>query len=268
VSLRSRLAKRIRGSEPAQVPVPPQPVEDMQLPGTVGMDVEGSVANYYHRRAVQSAQDWYCGVRMAKFPEDLRTYEHLMWRSRADTVIEIGTAFGGSALWFRDRLTALQHYGRAGSPRVISIDVEVGRPRELLDRADPSWSERIDLVEGDVTDPELPERVRRLVPEGARCFVVEDSAHVRETTAAALRGFAGFVPVGGFFVVEDGYVDVPELVPGPEWGWSGVPHGVLPALDEWLQTEEGRRFERRPEYELYGLTSHPRGFLERVREPA
>ena len=177
-------------------------------------------------------------------------------------MIEIGTSFGASALWFRDRLRAMAAYGRIErDPRVISIDIEVDMPRELIGAADPDWNREIELVGADVTDPELPGRIAELIPAGSTCFVVEDSAHVYETTIAALRGFAGFVPTGGFFVVEDGYIDIEELRP-PEW--AGAPRGVLPALDEWLAGEEGRKFERRRDLEAYGVTSHPRGFLRRV----
>jgi cephalosporin hydroxylase len=90
-------------------------------------------------------------------------------------------------------------------------------------------------------------------------MVIEDSAHVYETTTAALRGFARFVPAGGFFVVEDGCVDVEEMRLTPDW-----PRGVHPALNDWLETPAGRRFTVRRDLELYGLSCHPGGFLQRV----
>ncbi len=154
----------------------------------------------------QHTRDSYAGVRLSKLPEDLRTYEHLMWSDRPDTVIEIGTQCGGSALWFRDRLRILRWYGLIGEPRVVTIDIDHATARRHLRRADPNYAESIDLVEGDVRDPALAEHVGELV--GKRCLVVEDSAHEYDTTLAALTSFAGFVPTGGYFVVEDGCVDV------------------------------------------------------------
>jgi cephalosporin hydroxylase len=216
--------------------------------------------SYWLDRVGQHTQDWYAGVRISKFPEDLRVYEHLLWESRSNVVIELGTQFGGSALWFRDRLMTLANYGRIGDPTVISIDVDLGPAREGLRAADPGWERHIYLMDGDVRDSSLPERVAPLVPAGARCFVVEDTEHVYETTRAALDGFARFVPVGGFFVVEDGCVDIEELRPSPDW-----PRGVLPAVDDWLRTDDGSCFVVRRDLELYGVSCHPRGFLERVR---
>ena len=41
------------------------------------------------------------------------------------------------------------------------------------------------------------------------------------------------------------------------------PRGVLPALEEWLQTPEGSDFTVRRDLELYGISCHPSGFLQR-----
>jgi cephalosporin hydroxylase len=212
------------------------------------------------RRLAQHLHDSYAGVALQKFPEDLRVYEHLLWLCQANVVIELGTNMGGSALWFRDRLRTFAHYGRIREPRVISVDLDVRAAERSLASADPT-GDSLFLVAGDVRDPDLPERIAGLVPEGGRCFVVEDAAHDYDTTTAALRGFSRFVPVGGFFVVEDGCVDVEELRLNTDW-----PRGVLPAIGDWLGTEDGRRFEVRRDLEVYGMSCHPGGFLERVRE--
>jgi cephalosporin hydroxylase len=89
--------------------------------------------------------------------------------------------------------------------------------------------------------------------------VVEDSAHVYATTIAALHGFARFVEPGGWFVVEDGCVDVEELRVSDDW-----PRGVIPAIDDFLASPDGAGFRRRRDLELYGLTCHRDGYLQRV----
>jgi hypothetical protein len=38
---------------------------------------------------------------------------------------------------------------------------------------------------------------------------------------------------------------------------------VLPAIAEWLQTPAGAEFTVREDLELYGITSHPGGYLQR-----
>jgi cephalosporin hydroxylase len=230
-----------------------------ELPKPTRLDLQATVREYWLERMSRHKRDSYVGVRMAKLPEDLRVYEHLIWASKPNVVIEIGTLRGGSALWFRDRLRTLAGYGQIDRPRVISIDLDVDGARADISAVDPAYEETITLLAGDVTDPELPGEVEELLPAGARCLVVEDSAHVFETTIAALRGFARFVPPQGFFVVEDGSVDHEQLRLREDW-----PRGVLPAVREWLRTAEGRKFRVRRDLELYGITSHPEGFLQRV----
>lgn len=209
------------------------------------------------RRVSQLFYDTYMGIPLHKLPEDLRVYEHLLFHSRCSVVIELGTYNGGSALWFRDRLRTLGAYGHAERQHVIAVDRSTAVAIKNLDSVDPNWRESISLVEGDLRDPELPARVRSLIPAGARCLVSEDTDHTYETTRDALEGFAEFVAIGSFFVVEDGFVDVEQMRPAENW-----PRGVLPAVREWL--EEQPSFRARRDVELYGLSCNPEGYLERV----
>jgi cephalosporin hydroxylase len=228
------------------------------LSGTsVEARMEDSLRSFWLDRAAQHTHDSYAGVPLSKFPEDLRVYEHLLWADRPNVVIEIGTHYGASALWFRDRLRTLAAYGLIAEFRVITIDIEADRARSHLDRADPKWEESISLVSGDVCDQSLPNRVAQLLPPVAHCFVVEDSAHLYDTTMAALTGFSRFVAPGGFLVVEDGCVDIESMRLDNSW-----PRGVLPAVADWLADPAGHTFVSRRDLELYGLTCHPGGLLQ------
>jgi cephalosporin hydroxylase len=231
----------------------------MTLPPRVEVQFDrAGLRDYWIARVAQHTSDSYVGVPLSKFPEDLRVYEHLLWESAANVVIEIGAEFGGSSLWFRDRLKTMVGYGRIAGSLVISIDIDARAALANTAAVDPTLDSLI-TIEGDVTDPGLPERIEELLPTGARCLVVEDSAHVYDTTRAALEGFSRFVPLGGFFVVEDGCVDIEALRLAPDW-----PRGVLPALSDWLATPDGHRFTVRQDLELYGMSCHPGGFLQRV----
>lgn len=229
------------------------------LPPPVSADLHQNLRSYWRERLQVHELDWYAGTPISKFPEDLRVYEHLLWSSACDAVIEIGSLHGGSALWFRDRLLANVRYGRIARAHVITIDLNAEHVRSSLSHADPTWEQTITVVEADARDPALPGRVAGLLAPGARVFLVEDSAHDYETTTAALRGFARFVPPGGFFVVEDGCVDVDALRIEPSW-----PRGVQPAIEDWLASSEGRGFRARRDLERYGVTCHIGGFLQRI----
>ena len=230
------------------------------LPPPVRTNLHESVREYWLKRVDQHTRDSYAGLFMSKFPEDLRVYEHLIWESKPNVVVEIGTQHGGSALWFRDRLLTVASYFPSAPVRVISIDLDLAAARRNIESVDSDYAGSITLIEGDIADPRLPEEVERCLPPSSSCLVVEDSAHTYETTLAALRGFSRFVEIGGFFVVEDGCVDVEAMRLSSDW-----PRGVLPALHEWLRSPEGSEFTVRRDLELYGITCHPEGFLQRTQ---
>ena len=231
------------------------------LPPRVEADLDAPLSEYWFDREAQHVKDVYAGVRMQKLPEDLRVYEQLLWISRSDTVIELGTNHGGSALWFRDRLaTMATQYGHIENPpHVITVDMDHTKARAALGE----HVDGITFLEGDVTDPGLATKVAEHLHPGARCLVVEDTLHTYATTKAALDHFHDFVPEEGFFVVEDGIVDVPALRPDKPLGT-----GVLQAVSDFLDSEPGRQFRLRRDLERYGLTGHPCGYLQRAPAPS
>lgn len=231
------------------------------------------LSSYWADRFTMHTHDTYAGVPLAKFPEDLRVYEHLLWMDKPNVVIEIGTYRGGGALWFRDRLRTLHDYGAIPDYTVITVDVHTDRAREQLDDADRGWQQHITLVTGDVLDPGVPDRITEVLPDEPRCLVVEDSAHTYATTMAALAGFEQFVHPGGFLVIEDGCVDVKAMrVDAMRLASRGIgplrrrrwPHGVLPAVNDWLADHDD--FAVRRDLELYGVTCHPGGILQRQHQ--
>lgn len=248
----SFVRNRVAARRVARTPVSP-------TPPAVPLQLDSTVRDYWIARYEQHLNDSYAGVPLLKLPEDLRIYEHLLWQSRADTVIELGTNHGGSALWFRDHLRTMACYGVIRRPRVISIDLDVRHAHYRLAAVDRSYAKEITLMAGDVLDPRLPERVASALQRDRRCLVVDDSAHTYDVTQAALGGFARFVPRDGFFVVEDGYVDIEAMRNSP-----AQPRGVLPAITDWLTTVGGRGFTVRRDLELYGICSNPHGYLQRV----
>ena len=113
-------------------------------------------------------------------------------RSQPNTVIEIGSHKGGSALWFADMISAA---GR--KPHVISIDLE---PPAL------PGDDRIRFLQGNALDlgAVLPAEVLASLPRP--WLISEDSAHLYETSRAVLDFFEDKMEPGESLVVEDGFV--------------------------------------------------------------
>jgi len=214
------------------------------VPAT-GVNRSDTVLAYWRARLAQHTQDTYRGRTLAKFPEDLRTYQHIIERSRPDLIIEMGTYDGGSAVWFADQLDVL-----AGGGRVITVDITA--PRQIND-------ERIEVITGALADEVVIRHIREFAI-GRRVMVIDDSAHTLLSTSEALANYASLVSHGCWFVVEDGVVDELDLSI-----WPNV-SGVQPAIDEFLLTEQGSRFERH-DLALYGLTTCHNGWLEARGDP-
>lgn len=223
---------------------------------------ERSLEELWRDRVGEHAHDTYAGIPMSKFPEDLRTYEHILWERMPAIVIEIGVRHGGSTLWLRDRLFDFQRYRCGPAPRVIGVDVDLGPARESFSGFPPEGVAGIQLIEGDIADASVVEQILLAVPRDAEVFVIEDAAHDAATTLAALRALAPLIRAGGYYMVEDTCVDYEALRVTEDW-----PRGCGTALAEWLaQDPLGRRFERRPERQAYGLTCHPGGLLQRLTD--
>ncbi len=227
--------------------------------------IEGSLSlplgDYYLERIRVHMDETYVGIRMRKFPEDLLMYERVLWEQSIETVVELGTGHGGSALWFRDRLRTFSHYRASAPPLVITVDQDTEVARTLLPQTDPGYDETIKLITGDIRDSALVDVVNNAIPDGTRVLVIEDAAHTYETTLAALNNFAHLVPPNGYFVVEDGHRDYPGMLP-PDM--KPADRGPLVAIDEWLRTPQGESFNIQRDREKYLVTSNPRGWLQRA----
>ncbi len=196
--------------------------------------------DFYRERLHQHTGDSYKGRTLAKMPEDLRVYEHVIWATQPTMIVELGTYAGGSALWFKDRLDTLVGFA---SCRVLTVDSD-SRPTFGLESG-------IEFYSGDLADPATVAWVHRNA--FGRVMVVDDSAHTYESTSAALRLYSDLVHPGCYFVVEDGIVDTPRSI------WPGA-GGVLRGINDFMALSEGweQHF-----ISPYGLTTDTGGWLYR-----
>jgi cephalosporin hydroxylase len=183
------------------------------------------------------------GVRAFKNPLDAWIYQEIITETRPDTIIEIGGAEGGGALYLASLLDLL-----GGDGNVISVEI---------DRSHWKAPEhpRIVKVDGDSCAPETVEQVK--VACGDRVMVIHDGDHSAAAVSRDLELYAPLVSPGCYLIVEDGVIDLYR--PGNGFG-PGEP-GPLTATDAFRR--------RHPEFELdmsrerFVLTYNPRGYLRR-----
>ena len=163
------------------------------------MDYNFSVG-FWRKRAVKAALDrhedrvqTWAGHRVTKFPADSFAMQKLLCRCRPQVLVELGTQFGGSALFFSS------FAAHAGIEAIISMDIAdiEGRPNNPI----------ATYLTGDSSSREMFDKVKALVA-GRTCSVIIDSNHHAEHVDKELELYAPLVSPGQALIMEDTLVDV------------------------------------------------------------
>ncbi len=139
----------------------------------------------------------YRGLSCLKNPFDLALYTLLLYEIQPKTIIEIGSAAGGSALWLSDQTALL-----GLETRIYSLDI--APPKGLL-------IDRVEFLQGDIYALErssLAEIMRSAVHP---ILVIEDGPHTYGGCKNALEFVDTFLHSGDYIVIEDGIVHELEL---------------------------------------------------------
>lgn len=184
----------------------------------------------------------YRGISAIKCPFDYVLYQMIITGLKPDLVIEIGTNYGGGALYLADLMETIGH-GTVHSIDIVKKtgDIVTHHPRIKL--FTEGW-EKYDLNEA----------------KGfSKILIIEDASHTYEDTLGALRKFSHLVSMNSYFIVEDGIVN--KL--NKEKGFHG---GPLRAIREFLAGNKNFEVDRKY-CDMFGTnaTFNVNGYLKRVR---
>jgi cephalosporin hydroxylase len=218
------------------------------VPKTPLSDESAAAAKAFHIAYYRAWQEhrgtkelhWF-GYRTIKTPMDMWAYQEIITETRPEVIVECGTAFGGSSLFFASLLDLI------GRGQVITVDIEA-QPDQPVHR-------RITRIVGSSVDAAVVDEVRRLVA-GRRTMVILDSDHHEPHVSKELRAYSGFVTRGCYLVVEDTNVNGHPV-------WDDYGPGPMEAVEAFLPTAP--EFEIDHGRERFMLTLNPGGFLKRVR---
>jgi cephalosporin hydroxylase len=163
----------------------------------LGRTVSPLVVDTFHSLYYRSRDTWelntFLGYPVMQSPQDLYTYQELIYRLKPAYVLQTGVAFGGSLLYFASLLDAM---GAPAGAVVVGIDIELTQKARSLSHP------RIRLFEGSSVDPAVVGKARALLPEGVG-LVSLDSDHSERHVLAELEVYKSLVSVGSYLVVED-----------------------------------------------------------------
>jgi len=185
------------------------------------------------------ANTWF-GVAAWKCPFDLWVMQELLYRIKPDYLIETGTAYGGSALYYAHL------FDIAGHGEVITIDDNSGKKGSRNRKP----HDRITYITGSSVDKRIVNHVSELV-EGTTVLVNLDSCHTEAHVYEELIAWSPIVSVGSYLVVEDTVLDANLYGPGP-----------MEAVQRWLI--DNSNFQIDFNCEKFLLTFNPSGYLKRL----
>jgi cephalosporin hydroxylase len=223
---------------------------------------EASVLDLWHRQVIQHHRESYRGIGLAKFPQDLWSYEKLIDLAQPEVILEIGINEGGFTRWLHDRLFLAQSFNPAPQPRtVIGIDIDIDKPKRNLVKLlnNPVEEVNLELFQCNLLNAKSLQDAKAKIVDivGNRSLlIIEDSGHSYDTTKASLDTFPPLLKSGEWLVVEDTCVDIEALREIPSW-----PRGALSATNDFLASNNA--FERTNFNHTYEITCHPYGFLRK-----
>ena len=182
-------------------------------------DIERLKLNHYRHNC-----EWRNHI-LVKSPADMTLYSTEIFRRKPDYIIETGTAFGGSALFFADMLSLFNPTGRVIT---IDIDAEITPVHDL-----------ITCLKGSSVDPVIVDKVRSMV-SGA-VMVVLDSSHRARHVAREIAAYSPMVTSGQFLVVEDCW---------RRRGQKYIKHWPKVAMEKFIG--ETKLFSQEPIWERFG----------------
>jgi len=174
----------------------------------------------------------YKGVPTYKDPFDLALYQLLLWEKKPRTLIEIGSKWGGSALWFADVLRSFDI-----DYQIHSIDLQ-----PLVQQAIPG----VTFHRGDGRDLSGTLSPDLMVSLPRPLMIIEDADHRRATTLAVLHFFDRWLRAGEYIIIEDGIVE--DLFDGDRI--AGLEGGPRLAIAVLARARPGLR-DRHPSLRLF-----------------
>jgi cephalosporin hydroxylase len=195
---------------------------------------------FYRRQVTDGFELHWMGTRLFKNPFDLWMYQEILAETRPDLLIETGTRYGGSALFFA------HCFERLGHGEVVSVDI-------THEPGGPPVHPRITYLLGSSIDPEIVAAIEART-RGKTVMVSLDSDHSAGHVLAELRAYGRYVSPGHYLVCEDGNVNGHPVL--ANYG-AGPSEALATFLGETTLFEVDRHRQR------LLLTFNPGGWLRR-----
>ncbi len=201
----------------------------------------------WHYNSHLWAETKWMGVTTLKSPSDMWNYQEILFALRPSLVIEFGTRYGGSALFFAEVMRQIGHRFK-----ILSVDIDVETVSERT-RADSD----IKLLTMSSTDPQVAAQVASMREDyPGPVFAILDSDHAKDHVLGEMKLLRPLLRKGDYLIVEDSNVNGHPVYPS---------HGPGPyeAIDEYFKEFPSDYRHDTDRERKFGFTWAPNGFLLR-----
>jgi cephalosporin hydroxylase len=212
------------------------------LPVCIIYDQRKNCSSYFHQEFYHTQfNTLWLGIPAMKNPLDFWVYQQIIYEIKPDIIIECGTAYGGSALFFANICDLINH------GKVITIDIE-----EIKRRPEHN---RIIYLHGSSTSDDILNKVKSLINKCDKVLVILDSDHHKQHVLNELILYSKLVSKGSYIVVEDTNINGHPVL--PNYG-----DGPMEAVNEFLKNNTDFFIDK--SREKYLLTFYPNGWLKKI----
>ncbi len=212
-------------------------------------------------------QTW-LGVPIWQLPDDLVALQRIVFDAQPKWIIETGTKFGGSAIFFASMLALMGRTPDAGG--IITVDIhETNEARELLAQKPHHLAPYIkQRLNGDAKAPEILAAIRAAIAaDPGPVLVFLDDWHDGDHVYAELQAYSELVTQGGILIVADttfeDLADTPVAQPSAKYPDAKRSNPRV-ALRRFLS--ERNDFMVDTSYTANGISNFPDSVLRKISE--
>lgn len=191
------------------------------------------------------------GVKIIQNPCDVWAIQEIITEIKPDFIIETGTLWGGSAIYFA---SILQNVNKNG--KVITVDIAEDVD-DYIEKASKLklFQDYVELIKGDCVSKEVINKIANRIKGASKVIVMLDSDHNKNHVLKELELYSQFVSLNSYLIIHDTHLD----------GWNIKKNfeGPMEATEDFLKRNSNFIADRLREKFL--LTLSPKGYLKRIR---
>ena len=203
-------------------------------------------------------QSNWLGEPALNLPQDMFAMQDIIYRTQPDFLVEVGVAWGGSALFYTTVMEIIGH------GRYIGVDLFMPEDMKTRLHQHEKLAHRISLINGSSVDMQVFDQVKHMVGQSKKVMVLLDSYHTEDHVLQELALYSQLVGKGFYLICGDTIVEQIHNEESRDRPW-GIGNNPKTALDKFLG--QNKRFvnDKRTENSLL-LSCHPGGYLQCISD--